>query len=114
MSWETYKKVFNAWEGPTATWLEGRLKSPMFLEPAAAGLSALMRVKAAVDERTASLVGALGLPTKRDQERTLHALNQIQGRLLDLEDRLADLHAFRGGAGGGVASEGEDGEGKSS
>lgn len=93
MNWETYKKYFNAWEGPTAVWLEARLKSPMFLEPAAAGLSALMKVKAAVDEKTASFIGALGLPTKRDQERTLHALNQIQGRLLDLEDRLAEFSA---------------------
>ncbi|MFO0612572.1 MAG: hypothetical protein U0414_08300 [Polyangiaceae bacterium] len=93
MNWETYKKYFNAWEGPTATWLEGRLRSPLFLEPAAAGLSLLMKVKSAVDERTASVVGALGLPTKRDQERTLHALNQIQGRLLDLEDRLSEISA---------------------
>ena len=31
---------------------------------------------------------ALGLPTKRDQERTLHALNQLESRLMDLEDKL--------------------------
>jgi hypothetical protein len=30
----------------------------------------------------------MGLPTKHDQERTLHALNQIQSRLIDIEDRL--------------------------
>ena len=30
----------------------------------------------------------LGLPTKRDQERTLHLLNQLQSRLMDLEEKL--------------------------
>lgn len=97
MNWETYKKYFNAWEGSTATWLEGWLKSPLLLEPAAAGLSAMMRLKRAVDDRTAGVIGALGLPTKRDQERTLHALHQIQGRLVDLEDRLAELSNREGG-----------------
>ena len=38
----------------------------------------------------------LGLATKRDQERTLHALNQLESRLLDLEERLAEAQQ-RGG-----------------
>ena len=41
--------------------------------------------------------GLMGLPTKRDQERTLHALNQIQSRLLDLEEQLADQQAQQQG-----------------
>ena len=91
MIWESYKKYFNSWEAQTATTLERWLKSPLVLEPAAAGLTALMKVKRAVDDRKARAWGGLGFATKRDQERTLHALNQIQGRLSDLEDRLSDL-----------------------
>jgi hypothetical protein len=34
--------------------------------------------------------GAIGVSTKRDQERALHALNQIQSRLMDLEEKLAE------------------------
>jgi hypothetical protein len=30
------------------------------------------------------------MATKRDQERALHTLNQLESRLLDLEERLAD------------------------
>ncbi len=93
MIWESYKKYFNSWEAQTATLLERWLKSPLVLEPAAASLTALMKVKRAVDDRKARAWGSLGLATKRDQERTLHALNQIQGRLSDLEDRLSDLSA---------------------
>ena len=35
----------------------------------------------------------MGVPTRHDQERSLHALNQIQSRLADLEDKLAEVHA---------------------
>jgi len=30
----------------------------------------------------------MGLPTKRDQERALHLLNQLQSRIMDLEEKL--------------------------
>jgi hypothetical protein len=33
------------------------------------------------------------MATKRDQERSLHALNQLESRLLDLEERLAEVSA---------------------
>jgi len=36
-------------------------------------------------------VGSLGMATKRDQERSLHTLNQVESRLLDLEERLAEV-----------------------
>jgi hypothetical protein len=50
-----------------------------------------MKVKTATDKAIAGWWGAWGLPTRRDQERTLHALNQLQSRLIDLEEKLADL-----------------------
>ena len=49
-----------------------------------------MKSKASADKAAAAWWGALGLPTKRDQERTLHALNQLQSRLLDHEEKLAE------------------------
>jgi hypothetical protein len=30
----------------------------------------------------------MGLPTKRDQERVLHLLNQLQSKVMDLEEKL--------------------------
>lgn len=87
--WDIYKKAFNAWENATATYLEQVLKSPLLLEPAGAWLSAMMKAKTKSDEMAANWWGGLGLPTKRDQERTLHKLNQLESKLLDLEERLA-------------------------
>lgn len=89
-AWDTYKKFFNAWEGATAQYLEHWLKSPLLLEPAGAWLSATMKMKAAGDKAAAQWWGSVGLPTKRDQERALHKLNQLESRLLDLEEQLAE------------------------
>jgi hypothetical protein len=91
MLWETWKKGFDAWEQATASYLEKVLASPAVLTPAGAALTAFMKARAERDKALAQAWAAVGLPTRRDQERTLHALNQIQSRLLDLEDRLAEL-----------------------
>ena len=89
--WDMWKKGFYAWESSTAKLAEQWLRSPLVLKPGGAALSSLMKVKAANDKAAAAWLGAIGLPTKRDQERTLHALNQLQSQLYDLEDRIEEL-----------------------
>jgi Poly(R)-hydroxyalkanoic acid synthase subunit (PHA_synth_III_E) len=89
-AWKLWKQMFDAWEGATADYLEQVLRSPLVLEPGGAWLTGLMKLKAGSDELAARWWGSLGLPTKRDQERTLHLLNQLHSRVLDLEERLAD------------------------
>jgi hypothetical protein len=86
--WETFKQYVGAWESNTAKIAEQFLRSPLVLSPAATMLTAAMRTKALADKNLAAAWGALGLPTRRDQERTLHALHEIQSRLFDLEERL--------------------------
>lgn len=88
--WKLWKPMFDAWEGATSEYLEKVLRSPTVLEPGAAWLTAMMKLKAAGDEATATFWGSLGLPTRRDQERTLHLLHQLQSRMIDLEERLED------------------------
>lgn len=89
-AWKLYKQMFEAWERATADALERVLRSPAVLEPGGTLLSRLMKLKAGSDRLHAAWWGALGLPTKRDQERTLHLMNQLHSRLLDLEERLED------------------------
>jgi hypothetical protein len=72
---------------------ENVLKSPAVLQPMGSMLTATMKVKAASEKAAAQWWGAWGLPTKREQEKTLHALNQINSRLIDLEERLAELQS---------------------
>lgn len=88
--WEMWKKGFGSWESATADLLEQWLKSPLVLGPSGALLSAVMKAKAAGDNATRAWWGSLGLATKHDQERELHLLNELQSRLIDLEERLAE------------------------
>jgi len=89
LAWDMYKKAFFAWEGATAKLFEACLRSPLVLGPSGAMLTATMKAKTKTDKAAALWWGALGLPTKRDQERILHALNQLESRLIDLEENLA-------------------------
>ncbi len=91
MMWDQWKKGFDLWEQRTAEMMETVLKSPAVLTPMGSMLSMTMKAKAATEKASAQWWGSLGLPTKREQEKTLHALNQINSRLIDLEERLAEL-----------------------
>lgn len=88
--WEMWKKGFYIWEKNTAIFYEQLLKSPLMLTPAGSILNEVMKGKAALNDATAKVWGSVGLSTKKDQERTLHALNMIQSRLSDLEEKLED------------------------
>lgn len=91
MIWETWKKGFDTWEQKTAEMMESVLKQPAVLQPMGSMLTATMKMKAASDKAIANWWAMMGLPTRRDQERTLHALNQLQSRLIDLEEKLSDM-----------------------
>lgn len=93
--WDAWKKSFDAWEERTAKQVELGLRSPTFIAPASAALTAVFRAKVVLDRAQTALIGALGLPTKADQERSLHTLNRLESRLIDLEEKLerAELRA---------------------
>ena len=94
--WDRFKKGFDKWEANAATVIESIMKKPEVIEPAGAALSAVMKLRAANQAALAAWWSTLGLPTKRDQERTLHLLNRLETRILDLEDKLADSVAPQG------------------
>jgi hypothetical protein len=91
MIWDLWKKGFYAWEDATAKYLEHWMKSPLVLGPSGMMLGGAMKAKAAYDKAASTWVGNLGLATKRDQERALHILNQLESRMMDLEEKLAEL-----------------------
>ncbi len=87
---EKWKKGFDAWENRAAGLSNKVLESPIALTPAGALLSALMRRKARADRALASVWSAVGLPNRRDQERTLRLLTVLERRVIDLEEKLVD------------------------
>lgn len=88
--WDMWKKSFDAWEQTTAKYLEQVMQNPSVLGPAGTLLTAFMKTKAATDRALAAWWSSFGLPTRRDQERALHKLNQLESRLYDLEEQLLD------------------------
>ena len=86
--WDTWKKGFAAWETTTSAYLEQVMGNPSVLGPAGVMLTAAMKTKAATDRAMAGWWSTIGLPTRRDQERGLHKLNQLESRIADLEDQL--------------------------
>lgn len=88
--WDMWKKGFYAWENATANYMEHWLKSPLVLQPSGKMLSAVMKAKAAQQKAAAQVASSMGLSTREDQERMMHALNQIQSRLMDLEEKLEE------------------------
>jgi hypothetical protein len=91
--WEMWKKGFYAWETATASYLERVLRSEMVLKPSGQLLTAAMKMKAKNDASMARAWALVGLPTRRDQERGMHQLNELQSRLIDFEDQIFDLRA---------------------
>lgn len=89
--WQLWKRGFDAWERQTATYFEEVLQSPAVLVPGGFMISQMMKGKAATNKAMAEMWGTLGLPTRQDQERMLHALNQLQSKIYDLEERLEAL-----------------------
>jgi len=87
--WDQWKQGFTAWEQATSQYMEKLFANPEVLKPAGAMLTAAMKTKIATDRALDAWWSMWGLPTRRDQERALHKLNQLESRLLDLEERLA-------------------------
>ena len=93
MIWDLWKQGFNAWEQATSQYFEKVLGNPGVLGPAGAMLTLSMKTKSATDRVMTAWWSTLGLPNRRDQERTLHKLNQLESRLYDLEEQLAEARA---------------------
>ena len=94
-SWSGWKKSLYAWEESTARYLEQVLRSPMLVAPAGVWLRALSIAKTTAERGAAAWWSGVGLPTRADQERLAHAVNEMQSRLLDLEERLAEAAPMR-------------------
>lgn len=89
--WDLWKDGFYAWENATAKMVETCLRSPLVLGPSGKLMTTLFKAKASRDKALADWWSACGMPTRGDQERTLHLLNQLHSRLHDLEEKLEDL-----------------------
>lgn len=84
-----WRQWFERWdEGATAAF-EQLLRNPSLLELGGSALTTMMRLLSLSQRTRDAWWAAWGLPTRRDQERLLHELQQLHSRLFDLEEQLA-------------------------
>ena len=93
--WELFKESYDAWERAVSPVFETMLRSANLLEPGGSLLGAMTQWRAQQQRMAEAWWSLFGLPTRSDQQRTLHALHELQSRLIDLEERLHDLEAQR-------------------
>ena len=93
MDFKRFVKTFDVWEQATAHYTEQVLRSSLLLNPIGAALSTLFRAKADADRALGAVWAGVGLPTRTGEERTLHALNQLQSRVMDLQEQVEALGA---------------------
>ena len=91
-AFERFKNGFDKWEARAAQVSSDVLQSPLVLEPAGAMLSAMMRGRARTNKAMQGVWSAVGLPNRRDQERTLRSLSVLERRVIDLEEKLDDAN----------------------
>lgn len=89
--WTAMKSSFDAWEQAATPLFDTWLRSPFFLGSAGTMLTGLTRARAVQRKLLDHWWANVGLSTRRDQERTLHGIDELQSRLVDLEARLAEL-----------------------
>jgi len=93
--WDGFKKRFDRWDGKVSEALEGALRNQLILEPAAQLVTTAAKGFRRFNRLREGALGTLGLATKNDQERTLHLLNELNSRIVDLEEKLDDAKAAR-------------------
>lgn len=89
--WKIWKSGFDRWEKTTAAYLDKTLRNPALLGPSASLLNLLMQSKSGADQAMAMCWRTLGLPSQDAQDRAMHRINQLEGRILDLEEELREL-----------------------
>jgi hypothetical protein len=89
--WKNWKSGFDRWEKTTAEYFDKTLQNPGFLGPSAGLLKAMMQTKSNTDKAMNMWWNTLGLTNRDEQDRTLHRINQLESRILDLEEELLEL-----------------------
>jgi hypothetical protein len=83
------ERLFETWEKRTSEYCERLLRNPALLSAVGGLLTSGYKNKILIDKTLTAFWKNLNLPNKRDQERTLHLLNELHSRIFDLEERLA-------------------------
>jgi hypothetical protein len=83
-----FRQVFQIWERTTSAYFDALVRNTAFLTASGASMNNMFELKKLADSGMRHFLSAMGLPNRRDQERTLDLLQKIEGRLDDLQFQL--------------------------
>lgn len=93
--WKTWKSGFDRWEKTTAEYLESTLQKASVLGPSANLLRVVMQAKIGTSRVVGKGLRAVGLTSRDQQDRAMHRINQLESKVLDLQEELDDLREQR-------------------
>lgn len=93
---EINRKMFSEWEKKLAEFMDQRMRDPDFMNLVGKGISTSMDAKSAFDKRMEEWFRTLNLPTRHDLEKVWTTLNNLETRVIDIEDRLSALEENSG------------------
>jgi hypothetical protein len=83
-----FRQAFQMWERTTSAYFDALVRNTAFLTASGTSMNSIFELKKLADLGMRQFLTAMGLPTRRDQERTLDLLQKIEGRLDDLQFQL--------------------------
>lgn len=90
-TWKVWKSGFDRWEKTTSEYLDKALRSPAVLTPSATVLTSLLQGKTAADKFLALCWKSLGIAHRDEHDVALHRINQLESKILDLEEEIREL-----------------------
>jgi hypothetical protein len=90
-SWKIWKSGFDRWESTTAEYLDKALQNSAFLSSSGTLLKAVLHAKSTANRVADHGWNRLGLTSRNEQDKALHRINQLESRLLDMEEEIREL-----------------------
>lgn len=85
------EQAYSVWEKRTSKLIDSALRNSQVLKASSEVMNQQFKSKIVMDQALMKTWRNLLLPNKKDQEKTLHLLNELHSRIFDLEERLEEL-----------------------
>ncbi|MFQ5846479.1 MAG: hypothetical protein ACE5IQ_02270 [Candidatus Methylomirabilales bacterium] len=88
---DVYREMLAAWQKMMSEGMDTFLRSPLMLATMGKGLESSLNLKEHIDQALHTYLQALHLPSTRDVERVLEALQRLQGEVETLTGKVDQL-----------------------
>lgn len=90
-SWKIWKSGFDRWETTTADFLDKTLQNSAILSSSGTLIKAVLQAKGAASQVVDAGWNRLGITSRKEQDKALHRINQLESKLLDMEEEIHEL-----------------------